>query len=231
MSRTPHPGALSSHRRSWVALAWLAVLGTAWGAHAQSPAAPPAAKSATIVEGSPTAAAVVPPFWVAGVVITESRRSAVLVVLDETRRDVGVVTLREAESYGGYRLATIEADRVLFERDGTVFPVVVGRPYAGPRGTSDAAPRAFFIPGPDKPTPDVPSTRRPFKGGAEPGAAAPPDPAPENAPDPEALGKFLERLFGHPLMQQKMQELRPAIQQSLERARGDGLAPPPATSR
>jgi hypothetical protein len=211
-----------------VTLAWLAVLGTAWGAHAQSPAAPPATKSAATVEGAPTAAAVVPPFWVAGVVITESRRSAVLVVLDETRRDVGVVTLREAETYGGYRLATIEADRVLFERDGTVFPVVVGRPYAGPRGTSDAAPRAFFVPGPDKPTPAVPSARRPFKGGAESGAAAagPPDPASANAPDPEALGKFLERLFSHPLMQQKMQELRPAIQQSLERARGAGQTPP-----
>ena len=221
----PHPGA-RRHLRRLTALAWLVVLGTASGAHAQSPAAPPAAKSAATVEGAPAAAAV-PPFWVAGVVITESRRSAVVVVLDETRRDVGVVTLREAESYGGYRLATIEADRVLFERDGTVFPVVVGRPYAGPGGTSDAAPRAFFIPGPDKPTPDVPSTRRPFKGGAESGAtAAAPDPASESAPDPEALGKFLERLFGHPLMQQKMQELRPAIQQSLERARGDGQTPP-----
>jgi len=171
------------------------------------------------------AAVAPPPFWVAGVVITQAQRSAILVVLDAARRDVGVITLREAQSYGDYRLATIESDRVLFERDGTVFPVVVGRPYAGPRGTPDSAPRAFFIPGPDKPTPDVPSTRPPLKRGGEPGAsaAAPPDAAPsENAPDPEALGKFLERLFSHPLVEQKMQELRPAIQQSLERARQDG---------
>ena len=157
--------------------------------------------------------------------ITAVQRSAVLVVLDDARRDVGVIALREAESYGGYRLATVAPDRVLLERDGAVFPVVVGRPYAGRKGTPDAAPRAFFIPGPDKPTPDVPYTRSPLKGGADSGASAavPPDAAPsENAPDPEALRTFLERLFSHPLVQQKMQELRPIIQQSLERARHDG---------
>ena len=167
------------------------------------------------------AAVAAPPFWVAGVVITQAQRSAVLVVLDEARRDVGVITLRQAESYGGYRVATIESDRVLFEREGTVFPVVVGRPYSGPRGAPDSAPRAFFIAGPDKPTPDVPYTR--------PASVAVPSDAPSgDAPDPEALGKFLERVFNHPLVERKMQELRPVIQQSLERARQDGQGAPAA---
>jgi hypothetical protein len=164
-------------------------------------------------------------------VITPAQRSAVLVVLDDARRDVGVITLREAESYSGYRLATVESDRVLLERDGTVFPVVVGRPYAGPRGAPDAAPRGIFIPGPDKPTPDVPYTAPQGRRGGErgepdtaPSAAAPSD----DAPDPEALGKFLGRVFNHPLVEQKLQEMRPAIQQSLERARQDGQGAPAA---
>lgn len=167
------------------------------------------------------AAVAAPPFWVAGVVITQTQRSAVLVVLDEARRDVGVITLRQAESYGGYRVATVESDRVLFEREGTVFPVVVGRPYAGPRGAPDSAPRTFFIPGPDKPTPDVPYTR-------PEGRAVPSDAPSGDAPDPEALGKFLGRVFNHPLVEQKLQEMRPAIEQSLERARQDGQGAPAA---
>jgi hypothetical protein len=171
-----------------------------------------------------------PPFWVAGVVITQAQQSAVLVVLDEARRDVGVITLRQAESYGGYRLATIEPDRVLFERDGTVFPVIVGRPYAGPRGAPDTVPRGIFIPGPDKPIPDVPYTRPEGRRGGEIGAsAAVPSDAPSgDAPDPEALQKFLERVFSHPLVERKMQEMRPVIQQSLERARQDGQGAPAA---
>jgi hypothetical protein len=164
------------------------------------------------------------------VVITQAQRSAVLVVLDEARRDVGVITLRQAESYGGYRVATIESDRVLFEREGTIFPVVVGRPYSGPRGAPDSAPRTFFIPGPDKPTPDVPYTRPEGRRGGETGAssAVPADAPSGDAPDPEALGKFLERVFNHPLVEQKLQEMRPAIQQSLERARQDGQGAPAA---
>jgi hypothetical protein len=164
-----------------------------------------------------------PPFWVAGVVITEAQRSAVLVVLDEARRDVGLITVRESESYGGYRLATVEPSRVLFERGGTVFPVVVGRPYAGPRGTADAAPRAIFIPGPDKPKPDVeymgPQVKRGGKSGGGSGASAAPSGDP---PDPEALKKFLEHLFSHPQIQKQVQEMKPIIQQEMDRARQDG---------
>src|SRR5712691_13163317 len=168
VSFAPHPGAWP-HLQRLMALAWMVVFGTASGAHAQSASSPPAANAngvAPAVQSSAmdAATAAPPPFWVAGVVITQAQRSAVLVVLDEAGRDVGVITLRQAESYGGYRVATIESDRVLFEREGTMFPVVVGRPYAGPRAAPDSAPRAFFIPGPDKPTPDVPSTRRPVKG-------------------------------------------------------------------
>ena len=68
-----------------------------------------------------------------------------------------IVTLREGDVHSGYRIATVERDRVLFERDGSVVPVVVGRPHSGPKGSAEAParPRFFFVPGPDKPTPDL----------------------------------------------------------------------------
>jgi type II secretory pathway component PulC len=73
-----------------------------------------------------------PPFLVTGVVITPARRSAMLVVLDESRRQAGVVTVREGESYEGYRLAAVEESGVVLERNGTQFPMVVGRPWEDP---------------------------------------------------------------------------------------------------
>ena len=60
------------------------------------------------------------------------------------------------------------------------------------------------------------------------GRAVPSDAPSGDAPDPEALGKFLGRVFNHPLVEQKLQEMRPAIQQSLERARQDGQGAPAA---
>ena len=201
-------------------------------AQAQGLSSPPAsngAGGATAVQASPAEGATVkaPPFWVAGVVITSARRSAMVVVLDEKRREVGVVTLREGESYGGYRVATVEADRVLFEQNGTVVPVIVGRPYAGPRGVADvpSRPRFFFVPGPDKPTPDLEYAGPQGRYGPPGGVSSAPS---ENAPDVEVIQSLLERVFSDPGMQQQIPQMRPTMQQ-LERVRQDRLPEVPAT--
>jgi len=210
-----------SHGYHWLILASFIVVGIPSWTDAQDPSA---SREPSTGKGSPTAIQTTPatsattetqPFWVAGVVITAAQRSAFLVVLDDVRREVGVVTLREGESYGGYRVATVEADRVFFERNGTVVPVVVGRPHGGPSGAVSAPARSFFIPGPDKPTPDVPYTGPQFKRRGEAGAApAPPGNAPDSqAPDPEALKKILEALSNHPQFQQRMQERGPTPQE------------------
>jgi hypothetical protein len=212
------------------------------GAQAQGVSLSPAsngAGGAPAVQASPAndVTAGVPPFWVAGVVITSARRSAMVVVLDEKRREVGVVTLREGETYGGYRVATVEADRVLFEQNGTVVPVIVGRPYAGPRGAADAPsrPRFFFIPGPDKPTPDFEYSGPQGRYGPPGGVSGAPS---ENSPDVEVIQNLLERVFSDPGLQQQIPQMRPTMQQ-LERVRQDrlpeipaaGSNTPPAASR
>ena len=133
-----------------------------------------------------------------------------LVVLDDMRRETGVVTVRQGESYGGYRVATIEPERVLFEQDGKVFPVVVGRPYAGPRGAGDAPqrPRFFFVPGPDKPTPDLPYLGPQVDRGGGPSApSGVPDASSANGPDTEVLQKFLERVFSDPELQENLRKM------------------------
>lgn len=201
---------------------WLVVLGCGligWSAaHAQQ-APPPVPSTST-----PAAAVAAPPFWLAGVVITATQRSALLVLLDEARREVGAITLREGETFSGYRVAAVESSRVLLDRDGVVVPVVVGRPYTGPRGIPLAGPRTpIFIPGPDRPTPDIPYTgpqvkRDGRRAGGGDGEAA--------APDPEGMENFLLRLFSHPQMQQTLEEIRPAIRQRMERGGQDGRPAP-----
>jgi hypothetical protein len=191
------------------------------GAHAQHPSSSPepvqVAPDATATPGAP-------PFWLAGVVITAAKRSALLVVLDDMRREVGVITLREGESFGGYSVAAVEPSRVLLNRGGVVFPVIVGRPDTGPKGMPHAGPRVpIFIPGPDKPTPDLeytgPQVKRDQGNAVSGGASGPP-------PDPEAVQNFLQRLFSHPQIQQTVEEIRPVMRQRLERARQDGQEAP-----
>ncbi len=204
------------------------------GVHAQGTSSSREAtgnENPTAVQTAPGAATTVgaPPFWLAGVVITPAQRSALLVVLDDTRREVGVITLREGESFGGYRVAAVEPSGVLLEQSGVVFSVVVGRPYTGPRGTPDVGPRAgagpIVIPGPDQPTPDLEYTGPQVKrgqGNAVSGGAG------GNSPDPEAVQNFLQRLFSDPQLQEKVEEMRPIIRQRLERARQDRQGPPDA---
>ncbi len=226
------PASPRSRGRRWLALACLIVVGTSSGVHAQDTAS--SRKDSAGDEG-PAAAQIIPaavstagapPFWVAGVVITAAQRSALLVVLDDARHEVGVVTLREGESFGGYRVATVEPSRVLLEQNGTVVSVVVGRPYTGPRGAPDMNARAgsgpIFIPGPDKPTPDLeytgPQVTRGQGSGTSGGAGG-------TSPEPEAVQNFLERLFSNPQLLQKVEEMRPIIRQQLERAKQDGPSP------
>ena len=207
-----------SQGRRWLILAALTVAAMPSWTDAQGP--PVSNPGAVQTAPAPGATTETQPFWVAGVVITSAQRSAFVVVLDDRRRDVGVVTLREGESYGGYRVATVEADRVLFERNGTVVPVVVGRPSDGRR--------PFVILGPDKPTPDVPYARPERKGKAD-AVPAPRGNVPNaQAPDPDVLKNTLEALTDHPQFQQRMQERRPLIQRSLELSPQDSQAAPQA---
>ena len=203
-------------------------MGSALHVHAQDVVDKAPAPSRNAPISITTAAAA--PFWVAGVVITLAQRSAVLVPLDEARRETGVVTLREGESYEGYRLATVEPTRVLLEQNGAVFSVMVGRPHTGPRGTPDAGPRVgpIFIPGPDRPKPDLEYTGPQVRRGE--GATIPAGGGGGTPADPKAVENFIDRLFNHPQMQERIEEIRPVMRERLERARqdGHGVAAPPA---
>jgi hypothetical protein len=209
--------------RRWVALAGLVLAGLSGPASAGDTREerPATAQVAPI----PVAVGPAPPFWVAGVVIGPARRSAILVPLDDARRELGVVTLHEGESYDNYRLVAVEPARVLLEQDGAVLALGVGRPYSGPRGAPEPGTRPtgpIFIPGPDKPKPDIeytgPQVRR-SQGSGSSGVTT------ETAPDSEQVQNFVERLFSHPQIQQQIEEIRPVVRQKMDRARQDGGAP------
>ena len=175
----------------------------------------------TEVQNAPAnvATAETPPFWLAGVVITSTQRSAVLVVLDDARREVGFTTLREGESLGGYRLAAVEPGRVLLERGETRFAVPVGRPKGAGDTNARAGSGPVFIPGPERPTPDIPYTGPQVNRGAGPvtsgdSGGAGLEPATQN---------ILQRLLESPQFRQRLEDMR---QQRLERARPDSQAPP-----
>lgn len=201
--------------RRWASVG-LIVLGTSCGVQAE--------------EGVPVTGGD-PPFWVAGVVIGAEKRSAILVMLDSGRRDVGHMSLREGESISGYRVAGVEPDRVLLERGGSVFSVPVGQPKTGPPGAPGVAGRRpIFIPGPDKPTPDLEfkrdETRKRQGGGSSGVPAGAADP--RAILDPEAAQDILQRVFGNPRLQQRLDESRPIIRQRLERERQERSQDVPA---
>ena len=201
--------------RRWASVG-LIVLGTSCGVQAQ--------------EGAPVTGGE-PPFWVAGVVIAAERRSAILVMLDNGRRDVGHVTVREGESISGYRVAGVEPDRVRLERGGSVFSVPVGQPKTGPTGALGVAGRRpIFIPGPDKPTSDLEfkrdETRRRQGGGSSGVPAGAADP--QAIRDPEAAQDILQRVFGNPRLQQRLDESPPIIRQRLEGERQERSQDVPA---
>jgi hypothetical protein len=181
-----------------------------------------------VVQTSPAAGAKVetPPFWVVGVVITSTQRSAVLVTLDDAHREVGVTTVREGESLGGYRLAAVEPDRVLLEQRGTQVAVPVGRPYEGSKHAPDASRRKglapIFIPAPHRITPEIPyvgprANRDIRSNTSADSGSAPMDPATQD---------IFQRLLESPQFQQTIEERRPILQQHLDRIRQDNQAPP-----
>lgn len=201
----------------WVALSGSVVLALT-AAHAQETSGgAPAAR----VAPAPLAPDAAPPFWIAGVVIGPERRSAILVPLDAARRELGILTLHEGQSYGDYWLVTVEPAGVLLEANGTVVSLGVGRPYSGPRGAPDAgggaAPGPIFIPGPDRPKPDLEYTGRQVpRGSASPAWTG------ERPTEAEHVRDFVERLFSAPQVQQQIEEIRPLIRQKMER----GPVPP-----
>jgi hypothetical protein len=225
---------LQSLQRHRLILAGLVVAWTVAPSHAQTPSvtSPPSAgttKPATSDPAPKTSATPQPaPFWVAGVVITAAQRSAFLVLLDEARRDTGVVQLHQGESYGGYRLANIEPDRVMLERDGAVFPVVVGRPYAGPKGAQSPSPRRpIIMTNPEKRDVDIEAQDRAIHGSDE--TTITPGP-PGDAQDAEARS-VLERLINHPAFQRAMERRKSGMQGQPSGARPDGQGTPQASDQ
>jgi type II secretory pathway component PulC len=184
---------LSSRGQRWLILAGLVTAWTCSTVHAEDVAQ---ARSATVAKPE------TPPFWVVGVVITSAQRSAVLVMLDDARRELGVTTIREGESLGGYRLTAVESDRVLIEQGGVQRSVPVGRPHQGSKDAPDASARKrppIFIPAPNTAT------------------GVPMEPAAQDA---------LQRLLESPQFQQRIEEMRPVLMQRLDRVKQDNHAQP-----
>lgn len=207
----------SSRRHLWLALACLVVVAMSSPTHGQDTSS----SQEGPVQNAPAnvATAETPPFWLAGVVITPDQRSAVLVVLDDARREVGFTTLREGESLGGYRLAAVEPGHVLLERGDARFAVPVGRPKSAADTTARGGSKPAFIPGPEKPTPDVPYTGPQVNRGvgsvtSGDGGGAGLEPPAQN---------ILQRLLESPQFQQRVEEMK---QRRLDRVQPDNQAPP-----
>ena len=206
-----------SRRYRWLALAGIVVVATSSPARGQDPSSSRERPAQNAPANAATAET--PPFWLAGVVITPAQRSAVLAVLDDARREVGFTTLREGESFGGYRLVAVEPGRVLLERGDARFAVPVGRP----KGAADTSARGgagpAFIPGPQRPTPDVPYAGPQVIRGAGPITS---DGSGGAGLEPPAQN-ILQRLLESPQFQQRIEEMR---QRRSDRARQDNQALP-----
>jgi type II secretory pathway component PulC len=133
-----------------------------------------------------------PPFLVVGTVLSPDTKVVAITILDEGKsmRDV---KLHEGESVEGYRVAKIEMDQVLFERDGQTFPIRVGN-------DRQPAPRT---------APAIPYERKkPVR--AE--FVAPPDNIDEIR---KQTDEFVQRLKENPEFQKGMDQLRRAVRERL----------------
>lgn len=97
-----------------------------------------------------------PPFLVVGTVLSPQTKVVAITILDEQGKSMRDVKLHEGESVEGYRVAKIQMDQVLFERDGQTFPIRVGNDRQPAPRTAPAVPyerkkevRAEFVSPPD----------------------------------------------------------------------------------
>jgi type II secretory pathway component PulC len=67
-----------------------------------------------------------PPLLVSGTIISPSARMALIATLDGQGKPVGERRVHEGEAIDGYRVATIQQEQVIFERDGQTFSIRVG---------------------------------------------------------------------------------------------------------
>ncbi len=66
-----------------------------------------------------------PPVRVSGTLISPLMKAALIVVLDEQGKEAGFRQVGEGDTVEGYRVVSIQTDRVSFERDGHTFVVPV----------------------------------------------------------------------------------------------------------
>ena len=81
-----------------------------------------------------------PPFLVSGTIISPPARIAVIVILDEQGKPVDERKIHEGDTVKGYRVATIDVDRVVFERDGQASPIRVKNEQQGARVIAPVSP-------------------------------------------------------------------------------------------
>jgi type II secretory pathway component PulC len=134
-----------------------------------------------------------PPFLVVGTVLSPDTKVVAITILDEQGKSTRALKLHEGDSVEGYRVARIEMDQVLFERDGRTFPIRVG---------NDRQPAQRIAPA-------IPYERKkPVR--AE--FVAPPDNIEEIR---KQTDEFVQRLKENPEFQKGMDQLRRAVRERL----------------
>lgn len=77
-----------------------------------------------------------PAVQVAGILIALPQKAVLLVLQDQQGNETGSLWVDEGETVQGYRVASVETDRVSFVREGTTFVVALG--YAPARAATSA---------------------------------------------------------------------------------------------
>jgi hypothetical protein len=184
-----------------------------------------------------------PTLLVAGTILAPPRKAAIVVTVDQDGRETGSVQVNEGDTVDGYRVTAVEPDRVLFEAFGQTFTVRLGGPLpptaaAAPYKQTETTPTAIPAPEPAR-VRRVPAARDASSRSA---AAVGQDRSPPpNADELRAKAQpLLDALRNHPLFKQKLEQVRPLIQQKLEESRAAGFDPhagrrdppgPPAASQ
>jgi type II secretory pathway component PulC len=145
-------------------------------------------------EGEPARVVVQPPpFLVVGTVLSPETKVVALTILDDQGNSTRAVKLHEGDSVEGYRVAKIQMDQVLFERDGQTFSIRVGN-------DRQPAPRI---------APAIPYQRRKEVRGE---FVSPPDNIEEVR---RQTDEFIQRLKGNPEFQKGLDQLRRGVHERL----------------